>query len=285
VDELRIGLELATDEELQALTDILFRPRFNPLDYVCSTDAIALQSQGRHLWLDSLEERFRFLAADGFTVLQRKTQQFSYRNALEQICHYLKIPYTDDISTIDLESEIFLALLERAWKKLPAAKRRAITSELQDALSHDQLAQQLPAAVHKDPIGLVLKGGSALAVTSVIRPWLLQQIARQFALHAATHQAAKQALARGGIAAIGTIQTRAALHTASRGMALNAARYGAVRTVFAFLGPALWAWFFADLGWRAIATNYSRIIPVVFTLAQIRLIRDPGDPFMVEWAM
>jgi len=39
------------------------------------------------------------------------------------------------------------------------------------------------------------------------------------------------------------------------------------------LGPALWAWFFADLGWRAIATNYARVIPVVFTLAQIRLIR------------
>jgi uncharacterized protein YaaW (UPF0174 family) len=35
----------------------------------------------------------------------------------------------------------------------------------------------------------------------------------------------------------------------------------------------MWAWFFADLGWRAIATNYGRIIPTIFALAQIRLTR------------
>jgi len=27
------------------------------------------------------------------------------------------------------------------------------------------------------------------------------------------------------------------------------------------------------LGWKAIATNYGRIIPIIFTLAQIRLTR------------
>jgi uncharacterized protein YaaW (UPF0174 family) len=78
---------------------------------------------------------------------------------------------------------------------------------------------------------------------------------------------------RSGAAIATQIQGRAALQTASRGMALNAARYGTMRTMFAFLGPALWTWFFADLGWRTIATNYGRVIPVVFTLAQIRLTR------------
>jgi uncharacterized protein YaaW (UPF0174 family) len=58
-------------------------------------------------------------------------------------------------------------------------------------------------------------------------------------------------------------------------MVTNMARYTAVRGAFAFLGPILWGYFFADLGWRAIATNYTRIIPVIFTLAQIRLTR--GD--------
>jgi uncharacterized protein YaaW (UPF0174 family) len=43
--------------------------------------------------------------------------------------------------------------------------------------------------------------------------------------------------------------------------------------VFAVLGPVMWGWFFADLGWRAIATNYGRIIPTIFALAQIRLTR------------
>ena len=32
----------------------------------------------------------------------------------------------------------------------------------------------------------------------------------------------------------------------------------------------MWGYFVADLGWKAIATNHGRVIPIVFTLAQIR---------------
>jgi uncharacterized protein YaaW (UPF0174 family) len=120
---------------------------------------------------------------------------------------------------------------------------------------------------------LVLKGGSALAVNSLIRPLVLNQLTRQLALHVATYQAAKQAVARGGTAIAAQIQQQLTLQTASRGILLNTMRYSAVRGLFAFVGPALWTWFFADLGWRVIATNYARVIPVVFTLAQIRLTR------------
>jgi uncharacterized protein YaaW (UPF0174 family) len=273
VDDLRSGLELATDEELQALTEILFCRKFNPLDYVSIPEPEEVQNQERHIWLDTLEERFRFLAADGLTVLQRKTHQVSYQQVLIQICRYLKITYTSSMSATDLEAEIFLTLLERAWKKLPPAQQRVLQGELQQTLSHSQLAQHIPPELRKEPMKILLSGGSALAVSSLVRPWLLQQLARQFALHAATYHAASQTLVRGGVAAATRLETQLALQSASRGMALSAARYGTVRTVFAFLGPALWAWFLADLGWRAIATNYSRIIPVVFTLAQIRLTR------------
>ncbi|NET10128.1 MAG: hypothetical protein F6K16_36605, partial [Symploca sp. SIO2B6] len=55
-------------------------------------------------------------------------------------------------------------------------------------------------------------------------------------------------------------------------VALSLARYSAARSILAMIGPAMWTWFLADLGWRAIATNYSRIIPVIFTIAQIRLL-------------
>jgi uncharacterized protein YaaW (UPF0174 family) len=41
------------------------------------------------------------------------------------------------------------------------------------------------------------------------------------------------------------------------------------------MGSVMWGWLIADLGWKAIATNYSRIVPIIFTLAQIRLTR--GD--------
>lgn len=273
LDELRAALELATDEELQLLTEILFRRKFNPLDYVCTPEPLSIQSQERQVWLDSLEERFQFLAADGITVLRGKTGQISYRQVLLQVCRYLKIPYSQSLSTEALEAEIFLQLLDRAWKQLPASERKVLTGQLQRTLSESQLATQLPSSVHNDPVGLLLKGGGALAVSSLVRPLILQLIARQFAFHAATYELAKQAIVQGGTVVTTQIQNRVVLQTAGRAMALSAARYGTVRSVFAFLGPAMWTWFFADLGWRAIATNYGRVIPVIFTLAQIRLTR------------
>jgi uncharacterized protein YaaW (UPF0174 family) len=102
---------------------------------------------------------------------------------------------------------------------------------------------------------------------------LLQQIARQFALHFATYEVAKNAVVAGSQAATTQFQSYVTLQMARRGMTLSAARYTAVRGIFAVVGPMMWAWFFADLGWRMITTNYGRIIPTVFALAQIRLTR------------
>lgn len=273
LDELRVALELAADEELQALTDILFRRKFNPLDYVCTPEPIDVQSQDRQIWIDSIESRFRFLAADGVTVLAGKTHEISYRQVLVRVCRYLKIPYSAAYSTEELEAEIFLHLLHRAWKQMPILEQRVLTTELQQAVSESQLAQQLPSAPHNDPVSILLKGGGALAVSSVVRPLLLRLVARQFALHAAAYQVAKQTALQGGLAVAAQIQSQVALQSAGQAMATSAARYGAVRGVFAVLGPAMWMWFLTDLGWRAIATNYGRVIPVIFTLAQIRLTR------------
>jgi uncharacterized protein YaaW (UPF0174 family) len=79
---------------------------------------------------------------------------------------------------------------------------------------------------------------------------------------------------KGGAAAAAQFQGFVAMQMARRGLAINTARYATTRTVFAAVGPLLWAWLFADIGWRAIATNYGRIIPAVFALAQIRLTRE-----------
>jgi uncharacterized protein YaaW (UPF0174 family) len=273
LDELRVALELATNEELESLTEILFRRKFNPLDYVYTPDPIAILSQDRHTWLDAIETRFRFVAADGITVLQGRSRHITYRQILLQVCRYLKIAYSTSLSTEELEAEIFLHLLNRAWKQLPESEKTILSGQLQRVVSESHLAQQLPPAQQSDPVSLILKGGSALAVSTVVRPWILQVIARQFAIHAATYQIAQQTVAASGAAIATQLHSRVALQTASRGMAISAARYGAARSVFAVLGPAMWAYFFADLGWRAIATNYGRIIPVIFTLAQIRLTR------------
>jgi uncharacterized protein YaaW (UPF0174 family) len=272
VDELRTALELATDDELRDLTEILFRRKFNPLDYVNTPDPLDVQSLDRKQWLEAIEERFQFLAADGMTVLSRRTDRLTYRQVLIQVCRYLRLPYQTAMSTADLEAEIFLNLLSRAWSQLPSAEQGALQIRLKKSLTQSQILPELPSPLRQDPLRLLVKGGGAIAVSSVIRPLLLQHIARQFALHFATYQAAQQAVALGGAATV-HLQKTVAMQLAKRGMAISATRYAATRSVFAVLGPALWAWFFADLGWRAIATNYGRIIPAIYALAQIRLTR------------
>ena len=93
MDELKTALQLATSEELEQITNILFERRFNPLDYWQTPQPLEIQSQNWHNWIDSLDKRFRYLAADGMTVLRGQTNQVSYRQALIQVCKYLKIPY------------------------------------------------------------------------------------------------------------------------------------------------------------------------------------------------
>jgi gluconate kinase len=130
VDELRTALELATDDELHDLTEILFRRKFNPIDYLRTPHPIDVQSQDREQWLDALEDRFRFLAADGMTVLSGKTEQLSYRQVLIQVCRYLKLPYKKSMTTVELESEVFLELVGRTWQQLPAAAQKDFSVEL-----------------------------------------------------------------------------------------------------------------------------------------------------------
>lgn len=272
MDELRAALELATEEELEEITQILFCRKFNPLDYVHTPEPIDIQSRDWQAWLDAIEQRFRYLAADGITVLRGSTEQISYRQILIKVCRYLKIPYSHALATTDLEAEVFLNLMGRTWKRLPASEKQKIKMRVTQSLAPTDLAQ-LPLAVQGDPVAILVKGGSAIALSSIIQPILLRQLAQQFALHFASYQVAKEAAISGGAAAAAQFQSYVALQTASRGMAVSAARYGTVQGAFALLGPLLWTWFLADLGWRAISTNYGRIIPAIFALAQIRLTR------------
>jgi uncharacterized protein YaaW (UPF0174 family) len=283
LDELRTALELATDDELQQLTRILFCRKFNPLDYMGTPEPLDIQSQERVEWMDSIEQRFRHLAADGLTVLQGRTQEVTYRQAIIQVCRYLKIPYSKKLSTEDLEAELFVHLMGKAYKELPSTEQAAITIKIQKSLSTSNLANPLPVHIQHDPMKLFLTGSSALVVSSVIQPVVLQQIARQFAIHLATYQITQQALVKGGIATAGQVQAYVTMQLAKRGMVTAAASQGVVRGMFAFLGPAMWGWFFADLGWRAISTNYGRIIPAILALAQIRLIRGSYLDSEIYW--
>jgi len=269
LDELRTALELATEEELQQITNILFCRRFNPLDYLRAPDAIAVQSQDWESWLDSVEDRFRYLAADGVTVLKGQTEKVSYRQILVRVCHFLKVPYSQKMPTTEIEAEIYLHLVNKAWKRLPPSEQKSLSIQIQKALADSHTPQPLPVHLQHNPLDIVLKGSSVIAINSILKPILLKHIAGQFALHFVRYQGAKTAVVQGG-----AIANQIALQTAKQGMTRAAARYGAVRTVLSLVGPALWGWFIADLGWKAIATDYGRIIPTIFALAQIRLTRD-----------
>ena len=273
MDELKAGLALATEEELQQITRVLFNRRFNPLDYWQTPEAVEVQSQDLNLWLDSLDRRFRYLAADGMTVLRGRTQEVSYRDILIKVCHYLKIPYSIAMKTTDIEAEIFLHLVSKAWDKLPDREQKSLQAQVSNSLALANSPEPLPVQLQHNPIKILLKGTGLVTVSTVLKSWLLKHIARQFALHFATYQAAKTALIKGGTTAVAGVGNQLALQAAKKGMVTNAARYGAARGIFNVLGPVMWGYFVADLGWKAIATNYGRVIPIVFTLAQIRLIR------------
>ena len=274
LDELRSALELATEEELSHLTQILFCRKFNPLDYLKTPQPLEVQSQDLPNWMDSLEHRFRYLAADGLTVLQGKAKEFSYRDTLIRVCQFLKVPYAKQMTTLDIETDIFLHLVDQAWKRLPKSEQNNLTAKIQRSLANSPLPEPLPLQIQHNPVAVILKGSGAIAVNSVLRPLLMKRILQEMTLHIAQYQVAKSALVKGGIGAATQLQNQLALQTARQGVVMSTARYGAVRTVFSVLGPVLWGWFLADLGWRAIAPNYGRIIPVIFALAQIRLTRD-----------
>ncbi|MDJ0535496.1 MAG: hypothetical protein QNJ70_23915 [Xenococcaceae cyanobacterium MO_207.B15] len=276
MDELTEALELATEEELQQFTHILFQRGFNPLDYWRTPQPLEIQSQDWDSWIDSIDRRFRYLAADGITVLQGSSHELSYRQILIQVCLYLKIPYSQQMSTKDIEAEIFLHLVEKTWNKLPRREKRSLQGKIIRSISQARPPEPLPLQIQHEPIKMLLKGSGIIAISSILKPWLLKHIAKQFALHFASYQAAKSALIKGGTATAIGLQSKFALQAAKRGMTVSAARYGAVRTVFSFVGPLMWGWFLADLGWQAIATNYTRIVPIIFALAQIRLTRDLG---------
>lgn len=273
MDELRSALELATEEELQQITQILFQPRFNPLDYWQTPQPIEIQSQNWQAWIESVDQRFRYLAADGLTVLRGNSDHLSYRRILIEVCLYLKIPFSEQMETTEIEAEIFLNLVSHAWKKLPIAEKNSLQTKVSKALAQAKSPAPLPVGIQHNPLTILVKGSSLIAVNSLVKKWLLKHIAKQFSLHFAKHQAAKTAIAKGG--ALAVLQSKFALNAAKKGMATNLARYGATRTVLGLMSSVMWGWLIADLGWKTISTNHSRIVPIIFTLAQIRLTR--GD--------
>jgi len=277
LEELRSALALATEEELSDITQILFCRKLNPLDYFSMPEPAEIQSKTREAQIAAIEERFRFLADDGFTVLRQRTQDITYHQVLCRVCKYLKLGVAADrLSTLDLETEVFLHLVNRAWKALPKDEQALLLDRMGRSMAALTPPDTLPARFQNNPLELLLRSSGTIAVSSLLRSWLLRQFTRQLALqavHLAQYQLARQTLIRGGAAAATQLQKQLAVYSARQSLAFTTARVGAMRAAAACLGPLLWSWLLADLSWKAIATNYGRVIPCVFAIAQIRLTR------------
>ena len=263
MDDLRSALTLATDEELRDLTELLFQPKFNPLDYVIMPRPVQVQGYDRPRQIQVIEQRFRFLAADGLTVLTGQSHRLEYRQILRQVCRHLRIPFTSDFETIDLEAEILLLVLQKTCRNLSPEQYRDFNQHLQQALERSDLYAQLPETTRQEPLKILLAGSSILAISSILRSGFLRQLVQQWTLQAAESFAARQVLVSG----------RGLLSLAGRRVAVNIASYSVIRSAFAMISPALWGLLVLDLGWRSIAINYNRVIPFIFSIAQIRLTR------------
>mmetsp|Transcript_62055 Transcript_62055/g.196216 ORF Transcript_62055/g.196216 Transcript_62055/m.196216 type:complete len:176 (-) Transcript_62055:308-835(-) len=126
--ELRDVLELASDDELEELAEILFgSSAFSPVvkslssgDEVVRANVAEIKEggAGREAVRRRLEERFLFLAADSVSTLRGRLP--TYRQALLSVVRKLKIECPPSLSTRDVEMEIFLYTLEKYSSEEPS---------------------------------------------------------------------------------------------------------------------------------------------------------------------
>jgi len=93
----------------------------------------------------------------------------------------------------------------------------------------------------------------------------------------AAHEAALRALvARAGARGAASASSAVAVRGAARSAAAAAARYSSARVALSALSAASWAFLAADLGLRAVGTDWNRVTGAVLALAQVRLLRTYG---------
>jgi len=191
-----------------------------------------------------------------------------------------------DLVTPDLESEIFLHLVESSALTAHRHAGARIPAQVGGAgWEGDGMAAPV-SAVRKwretvaapvwsggrDIVGTIGKIGGALGV-GVVKGGAVRAALGQLARQSGSYEALLGAVYKRGIS--GAAQEAAAA-AAKKGLTKAAARYGAIRTLSSVLTPVMWAWVVADLAVKASGTDYGRLVRAIFTFAQIRLTRTYG---------
>ncbi|KAL0927124.1 hypothetical protein M5K25_001283 [Dendrobium thyrsiflorum] len=287
-EELRLVLELATDEELFELENILYGPSyFSPLlksiaskpdvDYTLEE----ADYQQREDYITHLESRFFFLAADARSTI--RGWRPSYRNVLLGVRRKLKVSCSNKLSTEDLEVEIFLHLLQEyssqenssissVWEGAKLANGGSLSVGL------SQWKIQLLAVVKtgaKEFQDVILKGGGMLTLSRILQ-LLSSRFSGKMIMEAANYEIKREIIKRGGQMAAINLESRAALLAARKGLAGAASKYLGLRSLMVFLGPLLWGTFLADVVIQSLGTDYARVLRAIYAFAQIRLTRTYG---------
>ncbi|GAB4850613.1 hypothetical protein Ancab_029922 [Ancistrocladus abbreviatus] len=257
--ELRLVLELATNSELHELERILFGPSyFSPLlksvtgraqfDHVMIEEDL----QERENYIEALESRFLYLAADARSTL--RGWRPSYRDVLLSVRKELNIHCSSKLCTEDLEAEIFMHLLQDYSSQLKGQNAAALkvgVTELQSVL---------------------FKGGQVLTLLKFSQS-LLRRLSGKVLLETANCQIENEAIRKGGQLAAINLERQVALLAARKGFAGAASRYLGFRSMVSFIGPLMWGTFLADVVITMLGTDYARVLQAIYAFAQIRIIR------------
>ncbi|XP_066383311.1 uncharacterized protein [Miscanthus floridulus] len=262
--ELRLVLELATDEELMEVEEILygtsyFSPLLKSIARRPNSDGVVVLDdiEERDHFISKLESRFLYLAADARSIIRRWRP--SYRDVLLRVRKKIGVRCSSKLCTADLEAEIFLHLVDE------------YSSRMKDQLSFPWDKQKSP----KETSSLGAnnwKGGSALTLKTIYES-LASRLSGKLLKEAANYEIKKELVKQGGRLAAVNLESRAGLLAARQGLARAASRYVGLRSVMTFLGPILWGTLLADIVIQMLGTDYARIVQAIYAFAQIRLTR------------
>lgn len=294
--ELCEVLDLATDQELEQIYEALYSSSLlSPIGKSLQTaEPPALHYRGRDGLIRRIEHRFRFLAADAMDTLRGTWP--TYRQTLLGVRQRLEVPCPATLATCDLESEVFLHLLNEHADAVGAAVPGDAAGGAAEHASHgDGMAPPSsgPTGTARKPnivqralaplklgasevLPALSKLGASLAVTN-LQTNVVRTLGTSLMRRSIQYEAAMQlAVTVGSKGLAGTFQSPVAVSAAQRGLTAAASRYAAARSVLAFLGPLMWASTFLDLARMSIGTDVARVVKVVFMLAQIRCLRTSG---------
>ena len=298
-------LERATEDELDELGGILDRPAWSSpalkrvLEPACRSPLPRTAGpEESSTSVSRLASKLLFLAREpGEVVVGRDP---AYRDVVLRLCERLGVAVAgaDALEAADLEVELFLHLVARVEEDAGRRQRRkdalrglvpgnlgVVARGLRRRLGKGRhggaaaaaaatAATAAAATARSVPAPLVVKGGVAAAWHGLGRA-VLGESSRQVAVRYAQYLAGREALALGH--GLGSLAARAdgylAVLGARQGLVAAAARHGSLRAAFSFVGPALWVWFLADAGVRALGADQARLVPAVVLVAQLRLMQ------------